>query len=304
MSKVDGGKAANGVVSSPNLSRAAVDDPLGKVAAVLEERLVEAADGWHLRVFSWTPTDAVAAARRPLLFVPGWTSVVEGWKPLLRAWVEQRPIHYIETREKNRTAPPEGHRERKTDFGIEQHVADLAVISTRLVDDIDAADWYASSLGSTALIEGFKNGTIRGRSAFLLAPNASFKFPTWGVPLTYLPWWFYPPVIRIIILPYLKLKLKERGQYIRYSRTLRAAHMSRLKKCTLMARGYSMWGGLEAVTVPCAIAAAESDSLHGHGDALRIAEELPLGEIVEVESNQWAHEPGVIGLAESWQGSV
>jgi pimeloyl-ACP methyl ester carboxylesterase len=250
------------------------------------------------------PTDEAAAARRPLLFVAGWTSVVEGWKPLLRAWVEQRPIHYIETREKKKTEPPEGHRERKTDFGIEQHVADLAAISTLLVEDIETCDWYASSLGSTALIEGFKNGTIRGRSAFLLAPNAAFKFPTWGVPLTYLPWWFYPPVIRIIILPYLKIKLKERGQYIRYSRTLRAAHMSRLKKCTLMARGYSMWGGLEAVDVPCAIVIAESDSLHGHGDALRIAKELPRGEVIEVESNQWAHESAVIGLAESWQDSV
>ena len=281
-----------------------VEDPLGEVAATLDVRMVEASDGWRLRVFTWTPTDAIAAARRPLLFVPGWTSVVEGWRTLLAAWVEQRPVHYIETREKNRTAPPEGHRERKVDFGIEQHMADLAAVSERLVDDVGACDWYASSLGSTCLIEGFKSGAIDGRSAFLLAPNARFKFPLWAIPLIHVPWWFYSPVIRLIILPYLRLKLKERGQYIRYRRTLRAAHMRRLKMCTLMARGYEMWEGLEAVSVPCAIAVAESDALHGLGDALRISEMLPLGEVVEVESNQWAHEPSVIPLAEAWQDAI
>ncbi len=279
-------------------------DPLGDVAASFEERFVEGAGGWILRVFTWIPHDEMAAQRRPLLFVPGWTSVVDGWAPLLSSWVEQRPIHYIETREKNHSTSPAGHRERKHDFGVDAHVADLAAVSKRLVDDIESCDWYASSLGSTCLLEGFKNGLIQGRSAFLLAPNARFKFPAWGVPFVFLPWWVYPPVIRLIIIPYLKLKLKEKGQYIRYRRTLRAAHTRRLKMCTLMARGFELWDGLNQIRVPCAIAVASSDTLHGHDDALRLAELVPTAEIVQVESNQWAHEPGVIDVCESWQDRV
>ena len=46
--------------------------------------------------------------RKPVIVIPGWTSVVEGWIPLLSEWVKHRPVHYIETREKNFTKSPEG----------------------------------------------------------------------------------------------------------------------------------------------------------------------------------------------------
>ena len=50
-----------------------------------------------------------SANRRPVIVIPGWTSVVDGWIPLLLEWVQHRPVHYIGTREKNFTKSPEGH---------------------------------------------------------------------------------------------------------------------------------------------------------------------------------------------------
>jgi len=65
--------------------------------------------------------------------------------------------------------------------------------------------------------------------------------------------------------------------------------------------GYTIWEGLEKVEVPCAICVAASDTLHGSGEAELIADTLPRGEIIEVPSNQFAHEADVIPVIESWQ---
>ena len=69
-------------------------------------------------------------------------------------------------------------------------------------------------------------------------------------------------------------------------------------------RAFSIWPELETVTAPIAICVAESDALHAHDDALKIAEILPNGEVVEVPSNQFAHEEDVIPIIEDWILSV
>ena len=281
-----------------------MEDPLGKVAATFDERHVTAASGWSLHTFNWLPTNAEAALRRPVIVVAGWTSVVEGWKPLLVKWVEQRPIHYIETREKNLTTLPTGHRQRVMDFEMEKHCLDLAAVVHSLGLDASQCDWFASSLGSTVLLHGFKEGILQGRSAFLIAPNGEFNFPIWAVPFTWLPWWFYWPGIRLLVIPYLKLRVKETEQYTRYRRSIMRADLKKLKLSTKANRGYAIWDGLEQVTIPCAICIASSDTLHSSGEAERIAKTLPHGEIIEVPSNQFAHEADVIQVIESWQSAV
>jgi hypothetical protein len=278
-----------------------MEDPLGVVAADFSVRQISGADGWRLRTFSWTPTDARAAEGRPVIVVAGWTSVVEGWKPLLLKWVEQRPIHYIETREKNRTESPAGHRQRPVDFEMEMHCRDLATAVHDLGLDAGDCDWFGSSLGSTVILHGFKEGILDGRSAFLIAPNGEFKFPGWAIPFTWLPWWFYWPGIRLLVVPYLKIRIKEKEQYIRYRRSILSADLKRLKLSTKVNLGYTIWEGLEKVEIPCAICVAASDTLHGSGEAERIADTLPRGEIIEVPSNQFAHEADVIPVIESWQ---
>ena len=92
-----------------------MEDPLASTSSKFEGRMVEGADGWNLNVLSWTPKDEESANRRPVIVIPGWTSVVEGWIPLLSKWVQHRPVHYIETREKNSTKSPKGHKEKSSD---------------------------------------------------------------------------------------------------------------------------------------------------------------------------------------------
>ena len=268
---------------------------LGDPAASVLCQDIEASDCFTLRVYSFTPKGGGTGC--PVVFIPGWTSVMEGWAPLLSAWVEQREIHYIETREK-RSATIE-RRVKSQDFSMPRHVADLAEVLEVLGLGKEVL-WFGSSLGATVILEGLMQGHLQGRGAFLISPNSAFIFPTWMVPLTWMPWWFYHPIIRAFI-PYLKWRLKEPAQYQRYRRTLFNADLKRLKCSVIANRAYTLPDGLDRITIPVAICVAASDTLHSGDDAHGTAAALPNGKLVEVESNQYAHEAAVIFDIESWE---
>ena len=262
----------------------------------IEARHIAAADGIELRVYSFKPNQS--STSRPVVFIPGWTSVMEGWAPLLSAWVEKREIHYIETREK-RSAKMTG-KLRVQDFAMIHHAEDLKAVVDVLNLDSNVL-WFGSSLGATVILHGMMEGLLQGEAAFLIAPNTKFRFSTWMLPVISAPWWCYPPLIRILGLPYLKWRLKEPKQYIRYRRTLTQAHLLRLKRSVKANRRYDLPSNLDCISAPVAICVAASDTLHTGDDSHGIADSLPNGSIVEVPSNQYAHEADVITDIDAWE---
>ena len=223
---------------------------------------------------------------------------MEGWAPLLSAWVEKREIHYIETREK-RSAKMAG-KLRVQDFAMIHHAEDLKAVVEGLNLDSNVL-WFGSSLGATVILHGMMEGLLQGQAAFLIAPNTKFRFSTSMLPVISAPWWCYPPLIRILGLPYLKWRLKEPKQYIRYRRTLTQAHLLRLKRSVKANRRYDLPPNLDCIPAPVAICVAASDTLHSGDDSHGIADSLPNGSIVEVPSNQYAHEADVIADIDAWE---
>ena len=265
----------------------------------IEARHITAADGIELRVYSFKPNQP--STSRPVVFIPGWTSVMEGWAPLLSSWVEKREIHYIETREK-RSAKITG-KLRVQDFAMIHHAEDLKTVVDALNLDSNVL-WFGSSLGATVILHGMMEGLLQGEAAFLIAPNTKFRFATWMLPVIAAPWWCYPPLIRILGLPYLKWRLKEPKQYIRYRRTLTQAHLLRLKRSVKANRHYDLPSNLDRISAPVAICVAASDTLHTGDDSHGIADSLPNGSIVEVPSNQYAHEADVIADIDAWEANA
>jgi len=263
----------------------------------IEARHVSASDGYQLRVYSFTPKQS--SNLPPVVFIPGWTSVMDGWAPLLSSWAEKRTIHYIETREKRSAIVPKKIRVR--DFEMLRHAEDLSEVVSELNLDSNVL-WFGSSLGATVILHGMMDGLLEGDSAFLIAPNSQFRFPTWMVPLTAAPWWCYSPLIRIG-LPYLKWRLKEPKQYIRYKRTLTQAHLLRLKRSLQANRRYDLPNRLDRIGAKVAICVAASDTLHTGTDSHGIADALPNGSLVEVPSNQYAHEADLIADIDAWEAA-
>jgi pimeloyl-ACP methyl ester carboxylesterase len=252
---------------------------------------VEVEEGVSLTVYEWQPgTDAA-----PLVFVAGWVSVIEGWRPLLEVLVRERPVYYMETREK-RSAVIDRRRLNPEGFAIPRLGEDVIEVCDQLEVDPDRRVFFASSMGSNAVLEGLKYGQLDGRGAFLIGPNAEFHFPGWGKALTYMPASIYHlarPVMVWYLRRYRVNVQEDPEQMARYQRTLRAAHPKRLKLSARAVLGYSLFPGLETVEAPVAIAYAASDTLHEGDDVHRIVDALPRGRAVECPSNTYMHTASV-----------
>lgn len=265
------------------------------IAAGVEFRRhqIEVEDGVLLTVYDWQP----GTGAKPLVFVAGWVSVIEGWRSLLEVLVRERPVIYMETREKRSAVFERGH-VRPADFAIPRLGDDVIEVCDRLAIDPERRVFFASSMGSNAVLEGFKHGRLAGRGAFLVGPNAEFRFPSWGRALTYMPAAIYHLARPFMVWYLRRFRVNvsvDPEQMARYERTLKAAHPVRLKLSARAVLGYSLFPGLETVEMPVAVAYASSDTLHQGQEVHRIVEALPHGEAVECPSNTYMHTASVAG---------
>ena len=266
-----------------------------------QEMWVEASEGFSLRVLEWVPNSP--AEEGVVVFVPGWGSVFEGWRPLIGEWARHRRIVYIETREKGSSKI--GREVSKSDFTIECLSSDIIAVLDSMGIDPGEVDWFSSSLGSTVLIDSFQMGRLSGRSSILLAPNLDFKFPFWARLLMWapLPKWTYPRMMRVAMWAVDK-KVKEEGQKVRYRRAMLSQNLERMLLSARFLMGYSIPEDLSSIRVPCAVMTASSDKLHGMEKILDIVQRIPGAEMIEVPSNQYAHEADVLKEIREFQSSV
>lgn len=259
------------------------------IAAGVEFRRhqVEVNDGVRLTVDEWQP----GTGAEPLVFVAGWISIIDGWRPLLEVLARERPVYYMETREK-RSAVFDRSKLRPADFAIPVLGDDVIAVCDRLAIEKDRRVFFASSMGSNAVLEALKYGRLEGKGAFLIGPNAEFRFPGWGKALVLFPTALYRPLLPLVLwyLKHFRVNVqKDPLQMTRYRRTLRAADTKRLKLSARAVIDYSLFPGLETVEVPVAVAYAASDTLHEGDDVHRIVDALPRGRAVECPSNTYMH---------------
>ena len=268
-----------------------------------EELFVEVAPNISVRVLRWVPADSSAASLDPTVVVPGWGSVFEGWRPLLTEWVSRRPIVYIETREKKSARIT--RKVRRDDFEMRHHGHDVAAVLGKLGIDSAEVDWFSSSLGATLLIDAYQNDVLAGRSSILLAPNPDFEFPLWARILLKmpLPKFIHPALVRFAVW-IVERRTKEEGQRIRYRRALMSQDLERLLLSSRANIRYSLPQDLSNASVPCAVMTASSDTLHGMDKVLDIVDRLPNAVLIEVPSNQYAHEADVLAEIEEFQSSI
>ena len=268
-----------------------------------EELFIEVAPNISVRVLRWVPADSSVASLDPTVVVPGWGSVFEGWRPLLTEWVSRRPIVYIETREKKSARIT--RKVRRDDFEMRHHGHDVAAVLGKLGIDSAEVDWFSSSLGATLLIDAYQNDVLAGRSSILLAPNPDFEFPLWARILLKmpLPKFIHPALVRFAVW-IVERRTKEEGQRIRYRRALLSQDLERLLLSSRANIRYSLPQDLSNASVPCAVMTASSDTLHGMDKVLDIVDRLPNAVLIEVPSNQYAHEADVLAEIEEFQSSI
>ena len=266
------------------------------------EQWIRVSEDVSLRVFIWKPNNDSLRNLSPIVMVPGWGSVFEGWRPLLSEWTGKRPIIYIETREKSSAIFDK--KMTLDDFQMEKFTNDIAEI-IKFLDLKNNFDFFSSSLGSTILIDGLQSKKIQGRSSIFLAPNERFKFPLWARILIKMPFpsfslkWLINTAIWGV-----ERRVKEEGQKIRYRRTLLSQNFERIRLSARYLMGYSLPDELAEIKIPCAIITADSDKLHGLEDIKSIIDRIPNAKMIQVPSNQYAHEPDVLREIEEFYESI
>lgn len=258
--------------------------------ASFAERFVPVGDGVRLRTLSWVPAGPAASAR-PVLFVAGWVSAVDGWLDLLRALAPRRPVHYLETREKRSAIFEDGAPLTPSRFTMARMAQDVVAVEAALGLG-GRSIVMGSSLGASALLEALKRSRLPAAGAFLVGPTVRFDYPWWGHLIIRLPAPSYH-LVREPILFYMRhFKVDARHepeQMRRYEVTLREAHAARIKLSALGFEGHESWPDLQTIEVPVAVALAHTDGLHDSEDIERLVAALPRSERIACPSNRYMH---------------
>lgn len=256
------------------------------------EEIVAVDNKVRLKVMIFEPLHSTG--NKPILFVAGWVSSIRGWASLIRELAKKHPIYYLETREKRSAVIAEENTLTDEDFSIVQCANDIICVCNHFGINAPTTIACGSSLGATAIIEAMKHSNLASGVAFLVGPNTEFAAPAYLSWILHLPLCFFPPLKDFVIWYLRSFRVdakKEPEQMQRYEETIKTADPKRLKHSARAAilQKYTIWGAIETVNAPIAIAYASSDKLHSHDNIRELAHRLPQGELIPCLSNLYMH---------------
>lgn len=269
--------------------------------ATVTERWITLTDGVKLKLIDFQPqqvgTDADGQPLRPMLFVAGWISLLEGWKNFLPTFTPHRRVLYLETREKISAQLPNNHEDKQAVlFDMPRMVQDLAEVVTAENLSSGGYELVGSSLGATAIAEflaleqSTEQPAALPHKAVLIAPNADFPFPKWGVPLMrHAPsflWTVFKPLIKWYLRTF---RVEEPEQAAKYEKTIESADIFKLRRNAITLIDYQIWPRLSKIVTPTLVIAASSDKLHGIDNIERMGREIPNATTTILDSNKATH---------------
>lgn len=249
-------------------------------------RQIDVNENVSLQVITFTPANP--NGNPEVIFVPGWISLMSGWKKALIEMSRDFTIHYVETREK-KSANVRG----KVSFEVEDFARDIAAV----IDAFGLKDREyilgGSSLGATAIVDSFRFLNCRPLCLVLIGVNAVFYMPKFGMSIVRV----FPPRLYLVFKPILKWYLRtfrldiknDYAQYEKYCRNIESADPWRLKKSALAFVRYSIWDRLQDIDIPALLFGASKDELHNLENILRINQSLPGSTYVDLEINSNTH---------------
>jgi pimeloyl-ACP methyl ester carboxylesterase len=253
--------------------------------------MVSVSDNVMLRVITFSP---VKPTNQPtVLFIPGWISLMKGWKIVLKEMTKDFNIIYAETREKI-SSQVNG----KVEFSVEAISEDIIKLVEIYKLEKDKYIIFGSSLGGTSILESYQELQPKPLCFALLGPNAEYRTPWWG-----------KIIIRIIfpklynaLRPFIKWYLRkfrldvesDQAQYDKYCNALDAADPKKLKPAAKALSKYKVWEILKDIDLPVLIIGATKDLLHEPQNLIQMDKMLPNSVFLDMETNTYAHGPEMV----------
>jgi pimeloyl-ACP methyl ester carboxylesterase len=254
--------------------------------ATFKEEMIAVDENVSLRLITFT--SATKTDNLPVVFVAGWLSKIFAWERVIKEMTKDFDVYYIETREKT-SSQVTG----KVDYSAEVIGKDIIAIISYLKLKTKNFILFGSSLGATAILDCCRFLHKAPLCLVLVAPNADFRVPKWGMPIIRV----FPPRLYLMVKPIVKWYLKtfrldvktDYAQYQKYCSNLDAADPWKLKKAAIQLLKYEVWGLLGEIEHPTLIIGASKDVLHEPENLPKIASMMQHATYLDLGTNANTH---------------
>ena len=246
-----------------------------------EEMLVPVS-GALLRVLRVPPPRP--AALRPIVLVPGWGAVAEGFQDFYRAIHGRAELYYLETREKSSSRILD----RRAEMTVSRSARDIAEILDFL-GFTGKSDFIlmGACWGASIILQGVIDGTLDAPTILLADPMHTLWFPKWL--LRYVEPLLPAGLIgaaRRLIMNALVGNMREPTQKARAYAFAHGADPWKWKKSARAARDFELFGALSRVEKEIFVLNGTTDMIHDQTHYPRIAWELPRGRFLYMPTGE------------------
>ena len=232
----------------------------------------------EIRVFHSRPSGP--PARRPIVLVPGWGSIPQGFQGFYELVHGKAELYYLETREKLSSRI----RGRKPDMSVGRSARDIqaALEALGLAGKRDFV-LVGTCWGASMILEGLLTGVLDAPTVILADPMHALWFSKWVLR------WVSPllptaavRLLRPILRQALLGDMKETAQKQRTFAFVNSADIWKWKKSAEAARDFELFGRLPTVGRELFVVNGTADKVHDQRHYPRIARELPGGRFLYV----------------------
>lgn len=228
-----------------------------------------------------------------IVFVPGWITLIEFWKNVLREMTKEFRVVYVETREKISSKV-----KKKVKYDVESIGNDIIEIISKLNLKKNEYILFGSSLGATVILDRSRYFENPPLCLVLIGPNAEFRVPKFGMAIIRS---FYPPLyfaLKPVVKWYLKnfrLNYKsDQAQFKKYCTNLDTADPWKLKRAIIPFSKYEVWDFLNEIDTPILIIGASKDKLHEPENLSKMVTMIKSSSFVDLETNENTHSAKVM----------
>jgi hypothetical protein len=239
-------------------------------------------EGGDIRVFACRPPSP--EAKRPIVLVPGWGVVPEGFREFYQLIHGKAEFYYVETREKGSSRlsarwPDMSPRQSARDIGA---ALDALGLHGRRDFVLVGACW-----GAALIIQGLLDGAVDAPTIVAFDPIHRLWFPKWILR------WVAPVVpaflvgaARWLFVSALIGDMQEQSQKARDYAFVRAAVPGKWKRAAYAARDLELFGTLGGIARELFVVNASNDRVHEQTFYPRIAGELPRGRFLYLPTDE------------------
>lgn len=208
---------------------------------------------------------------RPVVFLPGWGTIPEGFAEFLDAVYGQAECYYLETREKNSSRIDR----RSARMDMDQLAEDVQVVM-----DIAGPDsvLMGTCWGSTIIAHGLARGILSARTVVLFDPMYALWFPKWllNYVVPVVPLWLWK-----LIKPFGKRialwGMKEPVQRARAELFIDNADLWKWKQTALQVREVNLYDSMVRIRQEVLVMNGVKDKIHDRSHYPQLAALAPKG---------------------------